>query len=218
MSRVQIALPPKSNALRTPRPVITHTYLPSVIGDGVDMFCLRCMLLPAASGRFHVTDCFVRSIAHSSRSPVLVPVATFRKIVSPQMIGVDPLKAGNGSFHAIPLVSTFAHTVGDSGRPSKLLPAGRCPPRCISSDADGPPSAKPTWGKPDEYSSTSPELAQVALHVSGNPFSRLTPSCDGPRQCGQCCARPVVPARAIMRVDPMRIRMVYLYDRSACGV
>ena len=74
-----------------PTPVITHTYLPSVIGEGVDMFCLRCMLLPPASGRFHETACLVRSIAHSSRSPVLVPVATLRKIVLPQMIGVEPL-------------------------------------------------------------------------------------------------------------------------------
>jgi hypothetical protein len=56
---------------------------------------------------------------------VLVPVATFRKIVSPQMMGVDPLKAGKGNFHAMPLVSILAHTVGTSGRPSKLLPAGR---------------------------------------------------------------------------------------------
>ena len=116
-----------------PRPVITHTYLPSVIGDGVDMFCLRCMLLPAASGRFHVTDCLLRSIAHSSRSPVLVPVATLRKIVSPQMIGVEPLYAGSGNFHEMPLVWMLSQTVGTRGRPSKLLPAGRCPPRCAIS-------------------------------------------------------------------------------------
>src|SRR5688572_28851627 len=125
MSRVQISLPPKSNALRMPTPVITHTYLPSVIGDGVDMFCLRCMLLPPASGRFHDTDCLLRSTAQSSRSPVFVPVATLRKIVSPQMIGVEPLKAGSGSFQVMFLVSILLQTVGTRGRPSKLLPGGR---------------------------------------------------------------------------------------------
>ena len=91
MSRAQISLPAKSNALSTPTPVITQTCLPSVTGDGDDMFCLRSMWLASASGRFQSTACLLRSTAHNSSSPVLVPVATFRKIVSPQMIGVDPL-------------------------------------------------------------------------------------------------------------------------------
>jgi hypothetical protein len=58
-------------------------------------------------------------------------VATFRKTVSFQMIGVDPLNAGSGSFHA-----TFC----------------------------------------------------VGLHVVGRFDSVLTPSRDGPRQCGQVSA------------------------------
>jgi hypothetical protein len=56
---------------------------------------------------------------------VLVPVATFKKMVSPQMIGVDPLKAGNGSFQVMFLVSILLQAVGTIGRPSKLLPGGR---------------------------------------------------------------------------------------------
>jgi hypothetical protein len=41
MSRDHFSAPLKSNALRMPVPVITHTSVPSVTGDGVDMFCLR---------------------------------------------------------------------------------------------------------------------------------------------------------------------------------
>src|SRR5918993_4099466 len=101
MLRAQISLPAKSNALSTPSPVITHTYLPSVTGDGDDMFCLRSMRLESVSWRFQLTACLFRSIAHSSRMPVFVPVATFRKIVSPQMIGVEPLYAGKGNRQAM---------------------------------------------------------------------------------------------------------------------
>src|SRR5688572_25381836 len=111
--------------------------------------------------------------------PVFVPVATFRKIVSPQMIGVDPLYAGNGSRQAMFLVSMLAHTVGTNGRPSKFEPGGRCPPRWeLSSSSDGPPIS-------GEGAAKSAVPAQVALHVSGRFFSVLTPSCVGPRQCGQ---------------------------------
>ena len=91
MLRDHSSLPPKSNALSTPTPVITHTVRPSVTGDGDDMFCLRSMWFPSAIGRFHRTVWFVRSIAHSSSAPVFAAVAMFRKIVLPQMIGVDPL-------------------------------------------------------------------------------------------------------------------------------
>ena len=91
MLRDQISLPAKSKALSMPTPVMTHTCRPSVTGDGDDMFCLRSMWLVSASGRFQATDCLPRSTAHSSSMPLFAPVATFRKIMSPQMIGVDPL-------------------------------------------------------------------------------------------------------------------------------
>ena len=91
MLRDQSSLPAKSNALKMPRPVITQTCLPSVTGDGDDMFCFRSMWFESASGRFHDTACLLRSMAHSSSTPVLVPVATLRKMVLPQMMGVDPL-------------------------------------------------------------------------------------------------------------------------------
>jgi hypothetical protein len=77
--------------LNTPTPVITHTDLPSVTGDGVDMVCLRSMWLPPASGRFHRIAWLVRSMAQSSSEPVFEAVAMFRKIVLPQMMGVEPL-------------------------------------------------------------------------------------------------------------------------------
>ncbi len=71
MLRDQISVPAKSNALSTPTPVITQTCRPSVTGDGDDMFCLRSMWFSPAMGRFHATACFVRSMAHSSNSPLL---------------------------------------------------------------------------------------------------------------------------------------------------
>ena len=74
-----------------PTPVITHTVRPSVTGDGDDMFCLRSMWFSSASGRFQRTVCFARSTAHSSSAPVFAAVAMFKKIVLPQMMGVDPL-------------------------------------------------------------------------------------------------------------------------------
>ena len=84
-------MPSKSKALKTPSPVITQTCLPSVTGDGDDMFCLRSMWLASTIKRFHFTSGLLRSIAHSSIEPVFAAVATFRKIVLPQMIGVEPL-------------------------------------------------------------------------------------------------------------------------------
>ncbi len=74
-----------------PSPVMTQTYLPSVTGDGEDMFCFRSMWFESASGRFHRTVGLLRSTAHNSSEPVFAAVATFKKIVLPQMIGVDPL-------------------------------------------------------------------------------------------------------------------------------
>ena len=81
-----------------PVPVITHTVVPSVTGDGVDMFCLRCRLSPSLRCRFQTGSPFLRSTAHRNRLPFS---ATFRKMRSPQTIGVDPDNAGIGSFHAM---------------------------------------------------------------------------------------------------------------------
>jgi hypothetical protein len=118
MSRAHFSVPAKSNAFSTPTPVITQTVRPSVTGEGDDMFCLRPCLLPPARGRFHTTSFLLRSTAQSSRSPVNSAVATLRKIRSPQMIGVAPVREGVGSFHAM-------FSVGDQvrGRPvSPLMP------------------------------------------------------------------------------------------------
>ena len=98
MSRIQSSLPVKSNAFRMPVPVITHTFVPSVTGDGVDMFCLRCRLSPSLRWRFQMGSPFVRSTAQRNRLPFS---ATFRKMRSPQMMGVEPVNDGIGSFHAM---------------------------------------------------------------------------------------------------------------------
>ena len=109
-----------------PVPVITHTPRPSVTGDGDDMFCLRCMLLPPPSGRFQLTAPDLRSTLHSSSSPCAGCKATLRKIVSFQMIGVAPLRLGIGSFQA-----TFSVWVQLVTRPrSRLTPFSSGPRHC----------------------------------------------------------------------------------------
>src|SRR5918998_1535419 len=126
MVRAHFSLPAKSNALMTPVPVITHTVRPSVTGDGDDMFCFRPALLPEPSGFFQLTACLLRSTAHNSRSPVNSAVATFRKMVSPQMIGVEPVREGVGSFHAMFWVGDQVRT-----RPVSLLsPLSSGPRHC----------------------------------------------------------------------------------------
>src|SRR5512145_66082 len=126
MSRVHNSVPLKSKAFRTPVPVMTQTVVPSVTGEGVDMFCLRCWLLPPPSGRFHMTSPLLRSTDHSSSSPVVIAVATFRKIWLPQMIGVDPLRLGIGSFHA--MFSSIDHLIGSPF--SALTPLSLGPRHC----------------------------------------------------------------------------------------
>ena len=56
MSRVHNSLPLKSKPLRMPVPVITKTLLPSVTGEGDDMFCLRILTLPLPSSFFQATS------------------------------------------------------------------------------------------------------------------------------------------------------------------
>src|SRR5918992_819304 len=101
MSRAQRSLPAKSNALKIPVPVITHTCVPSVTGDGDDMFCLRTCLLPPPIGRLQSTLPLARS-THQRNTPG--PSATLRKIRSAQTIGVEPDHAGSASVHATPSV------------------------------------------------------------------------------------------------------------------
>src|SRR6185369_7778295 len=98
MSRAQSSLPSKSKPLRMPVPVIANTLLPSVSGEGYDMFCLRIFTLPTPNGDFHKTSPFFRFTHQSER---LSPSATFRKIRSRQIIGVEPLQLGSGNFHTM---------------------------------------------------------------------------------------------------------------------
>src|SRR5437762_3595994 len=83
-----------------PVPVMAKTLLPSVTGEGDDMFCLRIIVLPPLRNFFHRTVPAFLSIAHRVRSPSLAS-PTLRKMVSPQMMGVAPLRSGRGSFQAM---------------------------------------------------------------------------------------------------------------------
>ena len=71
------------------------------------MFCFRSRWSPSLRCRVH-------SVSPVSRSKHLrlmfSPSATFRKMRSPQIIGVDPLQAGISTFQAM-FVSVF-HSVG----------------------------------------------------------------------------------------------------------
>src|SRR5215510_5956851 len=98
MSLDQSSLPLKSKPLSMPVPVITYTLLPSVTGDGDDMFCLRIFTLPPPSGFFQSTSPFDLSTHQRNR---LSPSATFRKMRSRQMIGVEPLQPGIEAFQTM---------------------------------------------------------------------------------------------------------------------
>src|SRR5262245_16006684 len=108
MSRVHISLPAKSKLFRMPVPVITHTFRPSVTGDGDDMFCFCSRRLPALRNCFQFAVPLVRSTLHRNRS---LPCATLRKTCSPHTIAVDPDHAGSGSRHA-----TFSLLLQRTGR------------------------------------------------------------------------------------------------------
>src|SRR5919106_5388143 len=96
-------------------------FLPSVTGEGDDMFCLRILTLPPPSGFFQSTSPFVLSTHQRNR---LSPSATFRKTRSRQMIGVEPLKPGIVTFQ-----TTFSSVVHLSGRFFSLLTPFRFGPR-----------------------------------------------------------------------------------------
>src|SRR6266851_4325784 len=83
-----------------PVPVITKTLLPSVTGEGEDMFCLRITMFPPPSSFFQRTAPFLLSTAQRYRSLRLAS-AILRKTVSPQIIGVAPLRSGRASFQAM---------------------------------------------------------------------------------------------------------------------
>src|SRR5512134_3183965 len=74
------------------------------------MFCFRSTWLPAATCAVHSLLPSLRLSAHSSRLPVRSAVPTFKNTCSPQMIGVDPLRPGMGSFHA--MFSVAFHLTG----------------------------------------------------------------------------------------------------------
>src|SRR5262249_9833950 len=104
-----------------PVPVITQTFFPSVTGEGDDMFCLRILVLPPPRSFFQTGSPFVRSTHHRYR---LSPSATFRKIRSPQMIGVAPVQLGIASFQV-----TFSSALQRVGRFFSLLMPLRNGPR-----------------------------------------------------------------------------------------
>src|SRR5829696_8733315 len=121
MSLDHSSLPLKSKPLSRPVPVITYTLRPSVTGEGDDMFCLRIFTLPAPSGFFQRISPFVLSTHQSDK---LSPSATFRKMRSRQMIGVEPLRPGIATFQI-----TFSSVVHVTGRFFSLLTPLRLGPR-----------------------------------------------------------------------------------------
>src|SRR6185295_13311621 len=136
MSRLQRSAPVKSNAFRTPVPVITHTCVPSVTGDGVDMFCFISWWLPGPSGRFHSTLPFARSMHQRCRllpSRTFRSSATLRKTRSPQTIGVEPDQAGSATFHVT--FSVVDHLTGRFFSPLRPFSVG--PRHCGQFSAEG---------------------------------------------------------------------------------
>src|SRR5262249_5707578 len=90
--------------LMTPVPVIAQTRVPSVTGDGDDMFCFCSRWLPPPRGRCHNTLPLSRSTHHKCNVTASCDrrsSATFRKTRDPQMAGVDPENAGIASFHTM---------------------------------------------------------------------------------------------------------------------
>src|SRR5688572_1093342 len=142
MSRDHSSLPEKSNALRMPRPVSTHTVRPSVTGDGDDMFCLLILKLPGAIGFFQFTSPVVRLTDHTSTSPVSGEVATLRKTVSFHTIGVAPLRLGIGIFHAMFSPLAVDHLTGS---PFSLdMPVSFGPRHCGQFSAESAATAPTT--------------------------------------------------------------------------
>jgi hypothetical protein len=114
---------------------MTHTPVPSVTGEGVDMFCLRTCLLPPLTTRFQRTDPSAR-LTHQSET--FAPSATLRNTRSFQTIGVEPDHAGSGSVHASPSVRDQR-----TGNPVSWLTPFRDGPRhCgqFSAESAEPPS------------------------------------------------------------------------------
>ena len=85
------------------------------------MLCLRVLTLPPPNGFFQSISPFVLSTHQRNRSS---PSATFRKMRSRQIIGVDPLKSGMATFQA-----TFSSAVHLTGRFFSLLTPLRLGPR-----------------------------------------------------------------------------------------
>ena len=115
-----------------PVPVITHTPVPSVTGDGDDWFCFRCIRLPPPSGFCHRIVPLARSTHQRWRlgfSPASGSgSATLRKMRLPQMIGVDPDSAGIASFHWMFSVPVADHLIGRFF--SVLMPLCAGPRQC----------------------------------------------------------------------------------------
>src|SRR5438093_8321538 len=121
MSRAHTSLPLKSKPFRIPFPVMTHTFFPSVTGEGEDIFCLPTLALPPPRGFFQRTVPLVFSTHQRDRS---LPSATLRKMRSPQMMGVEPLQLGKASFQ-----SMFSLVLQRRGRFFSLLTPLRLGPR-----------------------------------------------------------------------------------------
>ena len=116
--------PSTVNAASMPVPVIAHTCVPSVTGEGDESFCLLIFSLPVSRPRSHKTLPSFLS-RHNSKTcpptdgrsasepcPPSSPLdGVMMNILSPQMTGVLPLQEGRAAFHTI--FSVSLHEIGN---------------------------------------------------------------------------------------------------------
>ena len=141
MSRVQSSLPVEVERLEDAGAGHHPHVVPSVTGDGDDMFCLRSLMVAAAERPLpqrRALRCDRPPRARERRSSA---VATLRKMRSSQMIGVAPLRLGIGSFHA--MFSAVDHFVGSPF--SLLMPLAADRATAASSRRATWPQGRDSW-------------------------------------------------------------------------
>src|SRR6516165_9485605 len=138
----QISFPSRSKQAKSPVPLKTKTYLPSVLGDGEAWLASsrRNRALPLLNFCFH--NCLPSVLMHkSTRSS---PSSLVKNSRSPQIAGVAPLMPGNASFQTMFLVAL--HSAGmlvSAQMPSLFGPrhCGQFSPRAAATHVTNPHNA-----------------------------------------------------------------------------
>src|SRR5262245_46787005 len=158
----------------TPVPVTIHTPVPSVTGDGVDMFCLRICRLPPLTVRLHRTDPSARFTHQSSTVSLL---ATLRKIRSFQMMGVEPDHAGIGRAQVTP--SVFDHFTGS---PVSVVVPFNAGPRHwgqFSAESAADPIRRQRRKVTEPFSTETPQQGTEEMKVTGGRIMYAKRRTDG---------------------------------------